>query len=244
MSENTENTATAPEVEEKAVESGNQEKQEGKGKVALPVYFGLKAGMTRIFNEEGKHVPVTVIKLVPNVISQVKTKEKDGYEAYQVAYFEKREKLINKAKKGHLSKAGTDLKMNRFAEIKNCEISQNNLGSVVSLEAFEANTYVDVSGVSKGKGFQGVIKRFGFSGGPASHGSKFHRAPGSIGNCATPARVRKGKKMPGHMGSETVTTQNLKIVEVNEDKGYMLIKGSIPGHKNAFVKIAKSVKKA
>ena len=218
-----------------------QESEKSNSKVSLPVYFGVKAGMTRIFNDEGKHVPVTVIKLIPNVISQVKTSEKDGYEAYQVAFQEKRAKLVNKPKTGHLKKAGVEASFNRFAEIK-ADVSQDNLGKEVSLEAFPAKTYVDVTGTSKGKGFQGVIKRYGFSGGPATHGSKFHRAPGSIGNCASPGRVVKGRKMPGQMGNKQKTMQNLMVVEVNEDKGYMLIKGSVPGHKNGFVKIATSLK--
>ena len=212
-------------------------------KVSLPSFYGQKAGMTRIFDESGKHVPVTVVKLIPNVISQVKTKETDGYEAYQVAYGEKREKLIVKSKKGHLAKAGTDKMLSKFAEIKASDVNAENLGKEVSLENFAAEAWIDVTGTSKGKGFAGVMKRYGFAGGPAAHGSKFHRTTGSIGNRATPGRVFAQKKMPGHMGVDTKTVQNLQVVELNEEQGYMLIKGSIPGAKNGFVRITKALKK-
>lgn len=212
-------------------------------KVSLPAFYGQKAGMTRIFDESGKHVPVTVIKLIPNVISQVKTDAKDGYSAYQLAYYEKREKLLTKPKKGHLSKAGVDKFLYRFAELRTSEVAEDSLGKELSLEMFTPSTMVDITGTSKGKGFAGVIKRHGFSGGPGAHGSKFHRTTGSIGNRATPGRVFAQKKMPGHMGDKTKTVQNLEVVEVNEDQGYMLIKGSVPGAKNGFVKIAKALKK-
>lgn len=212
-------------------------------KVALPAFFGIKAGMTRIFDAEGNHVPVTVIKLINNVVTQVKTKEKDGYEAYQVGYGDKRENLINKATKGHLAKAKTTANLSKFSELRTEGANVENLGKQVSIENFAASTIVDVSAVSKGKGFAGVMKRYNFAGGPAAHGSMFHRRPGSSGNRCTPARVFKNKKMPGHMGAEKVTVQNLQVVEVNEEKGYLLIKGSVPGSKSGFVKISKSVKK-
>lgn len=212
-------------------------------KVDLPAFYGVKAGMTRVFDETGNHVPVTVIKLVPNVISQVKTKERDGYEAYQVSYYEKREKLVNRPITGHLAKAGIEQTFARSAEIKVDEVLEENLGKELSLDGFGASTYVDVTGISKGKGFQGVIKRYNFSGGPAAHGSHFHRGTGSIGNRATPGRVFAGKKMPGHMGSERVTVQNILIHKTNFEKGYLLIKGSVPGSKNGFVRITKSIKK-
>ncbi len=212
-------------------------------KVSLPAIYGQKAGMTRIFDESGKHVPVTVVKLIPNVISQVKTKETDGYEAYQVAYYEKREKLVTAPLKGHLKKAGVEKAFARFAEIKAGEVNAENLGKELSLESFAANTMVDVTGTSKGKGFQGVIKRWNFAGGPGSHGHTFHRSTGSVGQCDKPGRIFKEKKMPGHMGVDTKTVQNLEVVEVNEEQGYMLIRGSVPGAKNGFVKIAKALKK-
>lgn len=212
-------------------------------KVSLSAIYGQKAGMTRIFDESGNHVPVTVIKLIPNVISQVKTKETDGYDAYQVAYYEKREKLVAKPVKGHLKKAGVEKAFCRFAEIKSSEVNTDDLGKEISLESFAAKTAVDVTGTSKGKGFAGVIKRFNFSGGPGAHGSKFHRTPGSIGQCDKPGRVFAEKKMPGHMGVDTKTVQNLEVVELNEEQGYMLIRGSVPGAKNGFVRIAKALKK-
>ena len=212
-------------------------------KVSLPAVYGLKAGMTRIFDDSGKHVPVTVIKLIPNVISQVKTIEKDGYSAYQLAYGEKREKLVTSPVKGQLKKAGIDKHLTKFAELKASEVSEENLGKEISLETFSNETFVDITGTTKGKGFAGVMKRYNFAGGPGAHGSKFHRTTGSIGNRATPGRVFKQKKMPGHMGVITKTVQNLVVVEVNEEQGYMLIKGSVPGSKNGFVKIAKAFKK-
>lgn len=235
------NVVDAPEVSEN---SGNPAETAGNSKLNLSTIYGVKAGMTRIFNEEGKHVPVTVIKLVPNVVSQVKTTEKDGYEAYQVAYYQKREKLITKPVQGHLAKAGVTKDFARFAEVKATGVSADFLGKEVSAGIFSADTYVDVSGISKGKGFQGVMKKYNFAGGPASHGSHFHRRPGSIGQCNKPGRVFSGRKMPGQMGNKKNTVQNLKVVELNEEKGYLLIKGSIPGSKNSFVKISKSIKKA
>lgn len=211
--------------------------------VSLPAFYGVKAGMTRIFDEAGNHVPVTVVKLIPNVVSQVKTTDKDGYEAYQIAYGEKREKLGKKPQKGHLTKAGVNQTFTKFAELKSESVDAAALGKELSVDGFQPNTFVDVTGTSKGKGFQGVIKKFGFQGGPKTHGSKFHRAPGSIGQCATPARVFKQKKMPGHMGDKTTTVQNIKVVELNTDKGYMLLKGSIPGSKNGFIRVSQAVKR-
>ncbi len=213
-------------------------------KISLPAFYGIKAGMTRIFDQNGNHVPVTVVKLIPNVISQVKTAEKDGYTAYQVAYNEKRESLITAPAKGHLKKANIEKSFSEFAEIKVTEVSADAVGKEASLDQFPVATYIDVTAPSKGKGFAGVMKRYNFQGGPAAHGSHFHRRVGSIGCRATPARVWKEKKMPGHLGVETSTVQNIQVVEVNLEAGYMLVKGSIPGSKNGFVKIAKSVKKA
>jgi large subunit ribosomal protein L3 len=212
-------------------------------KVSLPAFYGIKAGMTRIFDQNGNHVPVTVVKLIPNVISQVKTAEKDGYTAYQVAYNEKRESLVNSPAKGHLKKANIEKTFSELSEIAVSEVAADALGKEASLEEFPVATYVDVTAPSKGKGFAGVMKRYNFQGGPASHGSHFHRRVGSIGCRATPARVFANKKMPGHLGVETSTVQNVQVVEVNLEAGYMLIRGSIPGSKNGFVKIAKAVKK-
>ncbi len=212
--------------------------------INLPTFYGQKAGMTRIFDEAGNSVPVTVVKLIPNYVSLVKTVEKDGYSAVQIAYGEKREKLVNKPVKGKLAKAKIDKSLTKFAEVKTTEPATDEIvGQEVNYADFEGESYVDVTGTSKGKGFQGVIKKFGFRGGPASHGSHFHRRPGSIGNRATPGKVWKNKKMPGHLGDKKKTIQNLKVIEVNTGEGYMLIKGSIPGSKNGFVRVSKSVKK-
>jgi large subunit ribosomal protein L3 len=211
-------------------------------KVDLPVFYAQKAGMTRVFDESGKHVPVTVVKLIPNLISLVRTNEKDGYEAYQVAFGEKREKLGTKPVKGQLKKAGVDKFLTHFSEVKSSAVSTENLGKEVSIAGFAAKTAIDVTGTSKGKGFAGVMKRYNFGGAMATHGHKKPRSGGSIGQCATPAKVYKEKKMPGHMGVQTKTIQNLEVVELNEEQGYMLIKGSIPGGKNGFIKIAKALK--
>lgn len=210
--------------------------------VSLPVFYAQKAGMTRIFDEAGMHVPVTVVKLIPNLISQVKTNDKDGYEAYQVAFGEKREKLVTKPVKGQLAKAGVKEMLTHFAEVKIAGVAGDALGKAVSLADFQAKTPIDVTGTSKGKGFAGVMKRYNFAGAMATHGHKKPRSGGSIGQCASPGRVMKEKKMPGHMGVDTKTIQNLEVVELNVEQGYMLIKGSIPGAKNGFVKIAKALK--
>ena len=209
----------------------------------LSSFYGIKAGMTRIFNKNGSHVPVTVIKLITNRVTQVKTLEKDGYEAYQVAYGEKRPKLLNRPTKGHLAGASVEENFSRFREIKAVGVDTEHLGREVAVTGFTPETWVDVTGISKGKGFQGVIKRHNFSRGPMAHGSKFHRTGGSIGNRATPGKVWKNKKMPGRMGSVTKTVQNLQVVEVDQEKGYMLIRGAVPGCKNSYVRITRSVKK-
>lgn len=212
-------------------------------KIEVPAFYGVKAGMTRIFDENGNHVPVTVIKLIANVVSQVKTKEKDGYEAYQVAFNEKRESLISKPAKGQLKKAGIEQNLSEFAEILATGVNAENIGKEISIDAFKPATYIDVTGISKGRGFAGVMKRHGMAGGPMSHGSGTHRRGGSFGNRASPGRIMAGKRMPGHYGCEKTTVQNILIQEVNLEKGYMLLKGSVPGAKNSFVKISKAIKK-
>jgi large subunit ribosomal protein L3 len=212
-------------------------------KVDLSQFCGIKAGMMRLFPAGGPAIPVTVIKLIPNYISQVKTKDKDGVDSYQLAYYEKRERLVTKPVLGKLKKAGIDKFLVRFFEVRNDEVDVSKLGKEVSYGDFKENSFVDVTGITKGKGFQGVIKRYKFSGGPAAHGSRFHRAPGSIGNRATPALVFKGKKLPGRMGGVRQTAQNLLIQEVNVEKGYLLVRGSVPGSKNSFVFVRKAVKK-
>ena len=203
--------------------------------------LGKKVGMTQIFTEAGELIPVTVIEATPNVVLQVKTVETDGYEAVQVGFDDKREVLSNKPAKGHVAKANTAPK--RFIrEFKNVEGLE--VGAEITVDTFEAGDIVDVTGTSKGKGFQGVIKRHGQSRGPMAHGSKFHRHQGSNGSCSTPSRVFKGKGMPGHMGSVKITTQNLEVVRVDAENNLLLIKGAVPGPKKALVTIKESVKAA
>jgi len=212
---------------------------------SLNTFYCQKAGMTRVFDESGNHVPVTVVKLISNYITQVKTKDKDGYESYQVGYGPVKEKNTTKPVTGQLKKASVEEGLRHFSEVKNAEVpvSKDSLGSVVSLEGFGSGSYIDVTAVTKGKGFQGVIKKYGFSGGPAAHGSHFHRGTGSIGNRATPGRVFKGKKMPGRMGGKSKTVQNLQIQEINLEKGFALIRGSVPGPKDGYVRVTKAIKK-
>jgi len=229
--------------ETKSVQTETINKNESNQTVSLPLIYGVKAGMTRIFSDDGRHIPVTVVKLIKNHVSQVKTSETDGYNAYQIAFGEKREKLVNNPKKGILKKAKITSFLNNYAEIRQDEVSLENLGLELDLSVFKNDTFIDVTSISKGKGFQGVMKRHNFKGGPAAHGSKFHRTGGSIGNRATPGKVFKNKKMPGHMGDKQVTVQNLTIVKVCTEKGYLLIRGSVPGGKNGFLKIAKALKK-
>ena len=196
--------------------------------------LGKKVGMTQIFTEAGELIPVTVIEATPNVVLQVKTVETDGYNAIQVGFDDKREVLSNKPAKGHVAKANTAPK--RFIrEFKNVEGLE--VGAEITVDTFEAGDIVDVTGTSKGKGFAGVMRRYGFGGGPGGHGAHFHRAPGSVGQCAYPSRVFKGVRLPGHMGCDTVTTKNLEVVRVDEDMNLIMLKGAVPGGKNGVVRI-------
>lgn len=202
--------------------------------------LGRKLGMTQVFAKNGKLIPVTVVEVEPNVVTQIKTVETDGYEAIQLGFDTKREKLSNKAEKGHLAKANTAPK--RFLkEIRGVDVSKYQLGQELDCQVFEEGEMVDVSGISKGKGFQGVIKRYNQSRGPMGHGSQYHRGVGSLGTMR-PMRVFKGKKLPGHMGHVTVTIQNLDVVAVDMDKNVILVKGSVPGAKGAILKIKSAVK--
>ena len=202
--------------------------------------LGRKIGMTSVFAKNGKLIPVTVIEVEPNIVSQIKTKEKDGYEAIQLAAFTKRERLANKPEQGHLKKANTTPK--RFLrEIRGVDVSNYSLGSEVKADIFTEGEMVDVTGTSKGKGFQGVIKRWNQSRGPMGHGSQYHRGVGSLGTLL-PMRVIPGKKMPGHMGSEQVTIQNLEIVQIDLENNVILVKGNVPGPKKSLVLIKSSVK--
>ena len=203
--------------------------------------LGRKLGMTQVFSKDGKLIPVTVVEVEPNVVTQIKTKETDGYEAIQLGFDTKREKLSNKALNGHLAKANTAPK--RFLkEIRGVDVSKYELGQELDCQVFEEGQLVDVTGTSKGKGFQGVIKRYNQSRGPMGHGSQYHRGVGSLGTMR-PMRVLKGKKLPGHMGNVTVTMQNLEVVAVNKEENVILIKGNVPGPKKSLVIIKSAVKK-
>ena len=202
--------------------------------------LGRKIGMTQVFTKSNKVVPVTVISVEPNVVTQIKTKENDGYEAIQLGFDTKREKLATKASVGHTNKANTTPKR-FFKEIRGVDINNYSLGQEIKVDIFEVGEVVDVTGTTKGKGFQGVIKRHNQSRGPMGHGSHYHRKPGSMGTMR-PMRVFKGKKLPGHMGTLTVTIQNLEIIAVDLENNCILVKGNVPGAKDSLVIIKSAVK--
>jgi len=201
--------------------------------------IGKKIGMTSIFDESGKNMPCTVIKVGPCVVTQVRTMDKDGYDAIQLGFDDKTEKSANKAEIGHSKKAGTSVKK-KVIEFQGFD-SEYKLGDVITVDHFEEGEFVDITGTSKGKGFQGVVKRHGFAGvGQATHGQHNRlRAPGSIGAASYPARVFKGMRMAGRMGTDTVKVQNLKVLKVIADQNLLVVKGCVPGHKNAYLKIEK-----
>ncbi len=206
----------------------------------MKAIIGKKIGMTQIFDEKGAVIPVTAIQAGPCVVAQVKTVETDGYNAVQLGYGEIKDKHINKPKAGHFKKAGIENKKHlREFRVDSIDVA---VGDEIKADVFAAGEKIDVQGTTKGKGFQGVIKRHGQSRGPMGHGSMYHRRPGSMGPTSTPGRVFKGKKLPGHMGVETVTIQNLDVVKVDLDKNVLLVKGSVPGPKGALLKIRPSVK--
>ena len=221
--------------------------------------LATKVGMTQIFNADGVLVPVTVLQAGPCVVTQIKTVENDGYSAVQVGFVDKKEKVVNKdangkkeirnrhgvnkAEKGHFDKAGVSYK--RYVrEFRFENAADYNLADEIKADIFAEGDHVDATAISKGKGFQGAIKRLGQHRGPMAHGSKFHRHQGSNGSCSTPSRVFKGKGMPGHMGSVKITTQNLEVVRVDAENNLLLIKGAVPGPKKALVTIKESVKAA
>ena len=202
--------------------------------------LGRKIGMTQIFTEAGEVVPVTVVEAGPVVVTQVKTIENDGYNAVQVGFVDAKEKSLNKPQKGHLAAANVLKK--HLKEFRVEAVDAYAVGQEIKADVFAAGEMIDVTGISKGKGFQGPIKRHGQSRGPESHGSRYHRRPGSMGACSYPGRVFKNKKLAGHMGSVKVTVQNLEVVRVDADKNFILVKGAIPGAKGSVVTIKEAVK--
>lgn len=203
--------------------------------------LATKVGMTQIFNEDGAVIPVTVLQAGPCVVTQVKTQDNDGYSAVQVGFGEKREKLVNKPLKGQFDKAGVSCK--RFLkEFKFEDAESYELGQEIKADIFAAGDKIDATAISKGKGFQGAIKRHNQHRGPMAHGSKYHRHAGSNGACSDPSKVFKGKRMPGHMGHKQITIQNLEVVRVDAENNLLLVKGSVPGPKKSLVTIKETVK--
>ena len=203
--------------------------------------LGKKIGMTQVFDENDRLVPVTVIEAGPCPITQIKSDEKDGYSAVQIGYRPQKSHRMTKAAVGHFKKAGVEPHA-ELQEFRTSSDADYNVGDVLTVEKFEAGQKIDIVGTSKGRGFQGVMKRHGFAGGPASHGSMFHRRGGSYGFCQWPGHVIKGKKMPGHMGDTKCTVQNLQIVRVDAEKNLILIKGSVPGARGSLLTVRTAVK--
>ena len=203
--------------------------------------LGKKVGMTQYFTEAGELIPVTVVEVTPNVVLQLKTIENDGYEAVQLGFDDLREVLSSRPAKGHVAKANATPK--RFIrEFNNVELSEYEVGQEITVDVFKAGDIVDVTGTSKGKGFQGAIKRHGQSRGPMAHGSRYHRRPGSMGGASFPSRVFKGKALPGQMGGDRITIQNLEVVKVDAERNVILIKGNVPGSKKSLVEIKTAIK--
>ena len=200
--------------------------------------IGKKLGMTGLFTSEGKYIPVTAIQVGPCVVTQIKTVATDGYNALQLGFGEKKKSRVNKALEGHLKKSG-ETRFSFLREVYVNDPSEYGLGQTINIDMFNIGEYIDVTGTTKGRGFSGVIKRHGFHGGKKTHGSHSHRIPGSIGCSATPAKVIKGKKMPGQYGNERKTARNLKIVDIRPEENLMLIKGALPGSASGVVSIKK-----
>lgn len=203
--------------------------------------LGKKLGMTQLFCDDGKMIPVTVVEAGPCSVVQKKTVEKDGYSAIQIGYGDKKEKNTNKPTKGHFAKAGVAVKR-YLRELKLDNAEEMNVGDIIKADVFEAGELLDVTGTSKGHGYVGTIKRWGTHRGPMTHGSHYHRGPGSLGACSSPSRVYKGKKLPGHYGVDRVTIQNLDLVKVDTERNLLLIKGSVPGPKGGLLIIKNAVK--
>jgi large subunit ribosomal protein L3 len=221
-------------------ESGEKQATAGASGVKLNGLFAHKLGMSSVYGDNGEAIPVTVLKMEPWVVSQVKTTEKDGYAAVQIASRPKKAGNSTKAEKGHLAKAGFENGAHFVKEIRVQELPTGlELGQRISIESLAKGDVVCITSRSKGKGFAGSVKRHNFAGGPAAHGSKFHRQPGSSGNRTWPGRVMPGKRFPGHLGAETVTVRNVKVVDVLPSEGLLLVKGPVPGARNTLVKLVK-----
>ena len=208
----------------------------------MAMLLGKKIGMTQVFGENNRLHPVTVVQVGPCPITQIKTVEKDGYNAVQIGYGEQKESRLSKGKLGHLKKAKVGA-LTHLKEFRVDDISGFNVGDVLTVDSFQKGEKIDVIGTTKGRGFQGVVRRYNFGGGPASHGSMFHRRGGSFGMCQWPGRILKGKKMPGHMGDVRRTVQNLEIINILPEKNIILIKGSLPGSNNSLVTVRTAKKK-
>lgn len=204
--------------------------------------IGKKIGMTQVFDAAGNQIPVTVLQVGPCTVVQRKEAKKDGYDAVQLGFGSQKEHRLTRAEQGHLKKAGVDL-CRTLREVRLEAGEDAKVGDKITVSIFKDVEYVDVTGVTKGRGFQGVVKRHGMGGGPAAHGSMAHRRPGAIGNRAQPGRIFKNKRMPGHMGHTQVTCQNLKVVDVREEDNLLLVRGAVPGANGSLVMVSKAVKK-
>ena len=207
----------------------------------MSALLGKKIGMTNMFSSEGKLIPVTVVQAGPCIVTQIKTEENDGYKAIQLGFDEKKVEKLNKPIAGHLKKT-TDKGFRVLREFRTENLDDIESGATISTEIFSVGDKINISGISKGRGFQGTIKRHGFSRGPETHGSRNHRKPGSIGNSAWPAKVVRGKKMPGHMGTDRKTVKNLTIVGIRHEENLLLVKGPVPGFKTGILEVRKVIK--
>jgi len=207
----------------------------------MSALLGKKIGMTNVFSSDGKLIPVTVVQVGPCVVTQVKTKETDGYNALQLGFDEKSLEKLNKPMAGHLKK-NSDKGFRVLREFRTDDLADVEAGATIGIDVFAVGDKVNISGISKGRGFQGTIKRHGFSRGPETHGSRNHRAPGSIGNSAWPGKVFKGKKLPGHMGTNRETVKNLTIIDIKHEDNLLLVKGAVPGFKTGILEVRKTVK--
>ena len=203
--------------------------------------IGKKIGMTQVFTPEGKLIPVTVLEAGPCPVVQKKTVENDGYESVQLGFSPKKAKRVNKPEKGHFAKAGVEV-TRVLKEFKLDGAADMNLGDIVKVDVFAQGDKIDVTGISKGHGFAGTIKRYGTHRGPMSHGSHYHRGVGSMGSASTPSKVMKGKRLPGHMGVQKVTTLNLEVVRVDSERNLLLVKGAVPGPRGGYISVKNTVK--